>query len=252
MLKIFNFIVLIFFTGCIPLFETTQVKNVVCDVNDTNCTTSQILFDDLSLNESLESIDAKIGNPIHLRIFKEENILELWVKVSNEYRLCKTYPICSYSGTLGPKLKEGDKQAPEGFYRIYKSQLKRKSKYHLAINTGYPNSYDRARKRTGNLLMIHGGCSSSGCYAMGDEVIEEIYTLAYAALDHGQKFFYVAIFPFRLTHENLELYKDNQWYEFWKNLQIGYSLFEKYKITPKVEVRDKKYIYFFSKKLLNQ
>ena len=193
--------------------------------------------------KTLSDIGAKMGNPIYIRIFKEEKKLELWIKVAKRFKLYKTYPIQKTSGKLGPKQKEGDRQNPEGIYVINKSSLNPFSKYYLALNIGYPNHLDRNLQRTGDAIMIHGGSKSIGCFAMGDTVIEEIYTLAYNALDSGQKFFYVAIYPFYMSEENLQRYKDISWYPFWKNLQEGYRLFNKEKIPPKVSIKGSKYIF---------
>ena len=118
-------------------------------------------------------------SPILARIFKEEAEMEVWKKNRDgEYALLKTYPICKWSGDLGPKKKVGDRQAPEGFYTITPGQMNPNSNYYLAFNTGFPNAYDRAWGYTGSDLMVHGDCSSRGCYAMTDEQIQEIYALA--------------------------------------------------------------------------
>src|SRR5262249_37074572 len=129
-------------------------------------------------------------SPILIRIFKEEAELEVWKQNnSGRFALLRTYPICRWSGELGPKIKTGDRQAPEGFYTITPGLMNPNSSYYLAINTGFPNAYDRANGRTGALLMIHGGCSSAGCYAMTDEQIAEIYALAREAFFAGQTSF---------------------------------------------------------------
>ena len=118
-------------------------------------------------------------SPIVVRVFKEEAELEVWKQdTTGRFQILKTYPICRWSGDLGPKLQEGDRQAPEGFYSVTSELLNPNSNYYLSINVGYPNSFDKANKRNGSLLMIHGDCSSSGCYAMTDEQISEIYSLA--------------------------------------------------------------------------
>ncbi|MFP4015292.1 MAG: murein L,D-transpeptidase family protein, partial [Chitinispirillaceae bacterium] len=128
------------------------------------------------------------GSPVYVRIFKESMELEIWIKKGSTYRLFKTYEICSYgSQGLGPKLKEGDGKAPEGFYRIHPHSLNPYSSFHLSFNLGYPNAYDRAHKRTGSALMVHGSCCSVGCYAMTDTQIEEIYAIIDTALRKGQK-----------------------------------------------------------------
>ena len=118
-------------------------------------------------------------SPILIRIFKEESELEVWKQdTTGRFELLKVYPICRWSGDLGPKVSEGDRQAPEGFYTITPGLMNPNSNYYLAINTGFPNAYDRANDRHGAFLMIHGDCSSRGCYAMTDEQIGEIYSLA--------------------------------------------------------------------------
>jgi len=120
----------------------------------------------------------------------------VWIDTGAHYEHLKDYIICASSGYLEPKLKEGDRQAPEGFYKVKKQQLNPHSKYHLSFNLGYPNKYDKAHKRTGTFLMVHGNCVSAGCYAMTDEKIEKIYALVEGALEHGQKYIDVHAFPF--------------------------------------------------------
>ncbi len=201
----------------------------------------------LSLEKSLEKIDAKVGNPIFIRIFKKEKKLELWVNPDKEFKLCKTYEICTYSGDLGPKLKTGDKQSPEGFYTVNKYQLKPDSKYHLAFNLGFPNQYDKNLKRTGSYLMVHGECTSTGCYAMNNQQMEEIYKMAEAALNSSQKKFQVHIFPFKMIKKHMEQYTTNKWYPFWINLKLGYDIFERYKVIPIIKMPEKKYRFYMKK-----
>ncbi len=198
-------------------------------------------YRDSSLEDRLDALHVRKGDHIFIRIFKEESVLEVWIKTDKAFELLKTYPICAYSGDLGPKLKEGDGQAPEGFYKVDKRALNPNSKFHLAFNLGFPNEYDRANGRSGSFLMVHGNCVSVGCYAMTDERIEEIYALVEAALDKGETYVPVHIFPFRMTQSNLMAYQDNQWFEFWSNLQEGYDYFETEKCPPEVEVNDKRY-----------
>jgi len=182
-----------------------------------------------------------LGSPILVRLFKLESELELWVLDNGRYRLFRTYPICMYSGNLGPKLRQGDRQSPEGFYRVRAAQMNPNSRYHLAFNLGYPNRYDRIHHRTGGQLMIHGDCVSRGCYAMTDGVIEQIYTLAAAALANGQEAFQVHAFPFRLSAERLHRYRDTPWHSFWSNLKEGYDYFEKHRRAPTIRVRERRY-----------
>ena len=142
--------------------------------------------------------------PIFIRIFKEESELEIWKQRDDgRFYHFKTYPICNWSGDLGPKVRYGDRQAPEGFYTVTREQMNPDSKYHLALNLGYPNAYDRSQKRTGDFLMIHGNCKSAGCYAMTDALIEEIYAIARESFIGGNDSFQVHAFPFRMTNENM-------------------------------------------------
>ncbi len=197
------------------------------------------------LKKELSKAKLEYGAPIFIRIFKEEKELEVWIKKTDNYILFKIYPICTYgSAGLGPKTKQGDCKAPEGFYFIKPSSLNPVSNFHLAFNLGYPNRYDRAHKRTGSALMVHGSCVSIGCYAMTDAGIEEIYALADAALRNGQRFFRVHIFPFRMSNENMGKHKKSKWYAFWENLKEGYDFFENNgNIPPNVEVKNKKYVF---------
>jgi murein L,D-transpeptidase YafK len=178
-----------------------------------------------------------------VRIFKAESELEIWkAKDDGRYHLFKTYPICAYSGGLGPKLQQGDRQAPEGFYFVSFDQLNPKSKYHLSFDLGFPNSYDRSLGRTGQNLMVHGDCTSSGCYAMTDAVMEEIYILAREALAGGQKSFQVQAYPFRMTAANMTAHKDDKWIDFWKNLKEGYDYFEISHLPVQAAVCEKRYL----------
>lgn len=183
------------------------------------------------------------STPIYVRIFKEESELEVWkARTDGRFYHFKTYPICNWSGDLGPKEIKGDKQAPEGFYSITPAQMKPDSNHYLAFNLGYPNVYDRANGRTGDYVMIHGKCKSAGCYAMTDALVEEIYALARDALRGGQPSFQVHAFPFRMTDEKLARYKTHKWYPFWKTMKEGYDYFETTRVPPSVVVCAKKYV----------
>lgn len=197
------------------------------------------------LEKDFANKNMKFGAPIYIRIFKQEKELELWVRKNNRFTLFRIYPVCTYgSGLLGPKIRQGDGQAPEGFYYVKSNNLNPVSTFHLSFNLGYPNKYDRVHQRTGGALMVHGDCVSIGCYAMTDEKIEEIYAIANAALRHGQPFFRVHIFPFRMTTENMQRYSDSKWYSFWRNLREGYDFFEKHGNTPpNVEVEKRRYVF---------
>ncbi len=182
--------------------------------------------------------------PIMARIFKEENAVEIWKQKTNgRYDIIATYPICKWSGKLGPKYTEGDRQAPEGFYTVRPAQMNPRSNYHLAFNIGYPNAFDRANGRTGSNLMVHGACSSSGCYSMTDAQIEQIYAFGRDAFQGGQTEFQIQAFPFRMTAANMARYRNDPNYEFWKMLKVGYDQFEITRVPPKVDVCEKRYVF---------
>jgi murein L,D-transpeptidase YafK len=144
--------------------------------------------------------DMELQSPILVRIFKQEAELEVWKQTrSGQFALLKTYPICRWSGDLGPKVREGDRQAPEGFYSITPAQMNPQSSFYLSFNTGYPNAFDTALGRTGSQLMVHGDCSSRGCYAMTDEQIAEIYSLGRESFFGGQRAFQLQAYPFKMT-----------------------------------------------------
>jgi murein L,D-transpeptidase YafK len=157
------------------------------------------------------------------------------------YRLVHRYPICRYSGQLGPKTRQGDGQAPEGFYTVGIGQLNPASSYHLSFNLGYPNAYERAHGYTGDYLMVHGNCVSIGCYAMGDAAIEEIYTLVAAALQGGQARVAVHAFPFKLDAVNEAARLASPHADFWAQLAAGYRAFEATRLPPTIRVREKRY-----------
>ncbi|TDT93769.1 MULTISPECIES: L,D-transpeptidase family protein [Azorhizobium] len=183
-------------------------------------------------------------NPILIRVFKEEAELEVWkAKNDGSYALLKTYPICRWSGELGPKVKIGDRQAPEGFYMITPGLMNPNSSYYLSINTGFPNAFDKSWGRTGEFLMIHGDCSSAGCYAMTDEQIAEIFALAREAFAGGQRAFQIQAMPFRMTPQNLARHRNNPNMAFWRNLKQGYDHFEVTKHEPKVNVCNRQYVF---------
>jgi murein L,D-transpeptidase YafK len=157
----------------------------------------------------LSSMGSSPAAPMMIRIFKETSELEVWKQAGGSYKLFKTYEICAWSGTLGPKIKEGDRQSPEGFYTITPGLMNPNSNYYLAFNTGFPNKFDRAYGRTGSDLMVHGDCSSRGCYSMTDESIAEIYALARETFKGGNPSFQLQIYPFRMTVANLARHADN-------------------------------------------
>lgn len=196
------------------------------------------------LQPELARLHLRSGAPVFLRIFKESAELELWMAPApaKPFVLFRNYRIGCFSGSLGPKLREGDGQAPEGFYAVARKALNPLSRYHLSFDLGYPNEYDQAWDRTGSALMVHGKRVSIGCYAMTDDSIEQIYTLVDAALQHGQPFVRVHCFPFRFTAERLARESASPWHGFWLNLQEGYTAFERSHLPPDIAVRDRRYV----------
>ena len=196
-----------------------------------------------ALERDLAARGLAFGAPVFVRVFKREAQLELWLRARDgAYRLFRTYPVCAFSGELGPKRRQGDNQAPEGFYRVAAGQLNPASQFHLSFNLGYPNAYDRAHGYTGDFLMVHGACVSIGCYAMGDAAIEEIYTLVAAALAGGQRAFDVHALPFRLTTAALAAERDSPWHDFWSELKPGYDAFERTQRPPTIGVAARRYV----------
>jgi murein L,D-transpeptidase YafK len=205
------------------------------------------------LSAELAKHNHKLGDPIFLRIIKSakpqagklsDGYIEIFIGDEyGKYSVFKSLPICAASGTQGPKTKTGDYQSPEGFYFLKADRFNPNSSYHLSLNMGYPNAYDRAHGYTGNYLMIHGKCVSIGCYAMTDKGINDIYTLASAALENDQSVIRVHSFPFPLTPENLSKTKSNKNHEFWKNLKQGWDWFELNNSPPDVHVKNKKYTF---------
>jgi murein L,D-transpeptidase YafK len=197
----------------------------------------QILSEMAKKNMSKES-------PILVRLFKQESELEVWKQDNTgHFALLKTFPICRWSGDLGPKVREGDRQAPEGFYTITRGLMNPQSQYHLAFNLGFPNAFDRAHGRSGAHLMVHGDCSSRGCYSMTDEQIEEIYALARESFFGGQRAFQVQAFPFRMTPVNMAKHRNNPHMPFWKMLKEGSDQFEVTRKEPKIDVCERRYVF---------
>lgn len=192
----------------------------------------------------IASKNMSVESPILVRIFKEESELEVWKKdYSGRFVLFKTYPICRWSGDLGPKVKQGDRQAPEGFYTITPGQMNPNSQYYLAFNLGFPNAFDRAHGRSGAFLMVHGDCSSAGCYSMSDAQMAEIYALGREAFLGGQKSFQVQAYPFRMTAFNLARHRNNPHFAFWRMLKEGNDHFEVTRQEPKVDVCERRYVF---------
>src|ERR1700733_5778948 len=188
--------------------------------------------------------DMDLQSPILIRLFKQEAELEVWKQDrAGRFALLKTYPICRWSGDLGPKVREGDRQAPEGFYSITPAQMNPQSAYYLSFNTGYPNAFDRALGRSGSQLMVHGDCSSRGCYAMTDEQIAEIYSLGRESFFGGQHAFQFQAYPFKMTPANMAKHRNNPNMPFWKMIKEGYDDFEVTRQEPKVDFCEKRYVF---------
>ena len=197
-----------------------------------------------SSSPTMAEKDMDLQSPMLVRLFKQEAELEVWKQDrSGRFALLKTYPICRWSGDLGPKVREGDRQAPEGFYSISPAQMNPQSAYYLSFNTGYPNAYDRSLGHTGSELMVHGDCSSRGCYAMTDEQIAEIYSLGANPSSAASKSFQFQAYPFKMTPVNMAKHRNNPNMPFWKMIKEGYDHFEVTKQEPKVDFCEKKYVF---------
>lgn len=196
-------------------------------------------FDRTPLKTELAAAGFDLGDRVHLRLYKRERLLEVWVAgPGGKFELFKSFPIEKFSGDLGPKLAEGDRQAPEGFYKVTARQLNPQSRHHLAFNLGFPNALDQQLGRTGSLIMVHGGMSSAGCYALGDAPVDQIYALVEAALARGQGEVDVAVFPFRLTAEALAAEAGSPWVAFWENLKEGAEIFDRDRLPPRVGAKN--------------
>ena len=198
-------------------------------------------------DDTLKLIDSKgstKSSPILIRAFKKEAELEVWkLKADGRYTHLKTFPMCRWSGQLGPKVREGDRQVPEGFYTVTPGSMNPNSAYYLSFNVGYPNAYDRAWGHTGGSIMVHGICSSAGCFSMTDKQIEEIYAITREAFAGGQRAIQMESLPFRMTAENLAKYRLDPNIAFWRELKRGSDYFEATKTEPPVGVCGKHYVF---------
>ncbi len=188
---------------------------------------------------------------VFIRVFKQEKAVEVWVKSNKNqaYQLYQSYPICSSSGTLGPKRCQGDGQVPEGFYHV--SVFNPLSDYLISLGVSYPNASDAhfgCKGDKGGAIMIHGNCVTIGCIPITDDKIREVYVLAVEARNNGQENIPIHIFPTKLTTEELAAIKsefpDKQTGIFWDNLKEGYDKFEATKLVPDVTIdKEGKYIF---------
>jgi murein L,D-transpeptidase YafK len=192
----------------------------------------------------LQEMGSSPAEPMVIRVYKQSSELEVWKRTrTGQFALFKTYEICKWSGDLGPKIREGDYQSPEGFYDVTPAHLNPKSAYWLSFNVGFPNKFDQAWGRTGTNLMVHGDCKSVGCFAMTDEGIKEIYALARETFRGGNRSFQIQLLPFRMTEANMAQQSASPHYAFWQNLKQGTDLFDANRMPPAWDVCDRRYIF---------
>ena len=195
------------------------------------------------LDQRLKEKGVRLDAAMVVRVFKMESELEIWKEKDGAYVLFASYPICHWSGSLGPKLREGDKQAPEGFYTVTRKQLRHVGRWPKSLYLDFPNILDQSQARTGAHILIHGGCTSVGCFAMTNPVMDEIHRLATASIEGGQEYVPIHVFPFRMTDENMTAQSAPAWNSFWANLKQGYDIFEKSKRPPSVSACDGRYTF---------
>lgn len=187
--------------------------------------------------------------PMLIRAYKKEAELEVWKRnTEGKYVFVKSFPMCRWSGQLGPKRTEGDRQVPEGFYTVTPGQMNPNSHYYLSFNIGYPNAYDRANGASGGSIMVHGICSSAGCFSMTDRQIEEIYAIARESFAGGQRSIQMQSYPFHMTAENLAKLRLDPNMPFWRELKKGSDYFEVTKAETPVGVCARHYVFGASPK----
>jgi murein L,D-transpeptidase YafK len=183
-------------------------------------------------------------SPTLIRTYKKEAEFQIWKqRPDGRYVYLKTYPMCRWSGQLGPKAREGDRQVPEGFYTITPGQMNPNSAYYLSFNVGYPNALDRALGHSGGSIMVHGACSSAGCFSMTDRQIAEIYAIARTSFNSGQRSIQMQSYPFKMTAENLAKHRLDPNIGFWKQLKEGSDHFEVAEREPTVGVCGRRYVF---------
>lgn len=182
------------------------------------------------------------GSAVFIRLFKAESEVELWLLKGDGFVLLDTYPICHWTGTLGPKEREGDKQSPEGFYIVTKRNTRHVGRWRKALNLGFPNALDQRLQRTGSYILLHGGCSSTGCFAMTDPVMDEVHALVSAAVRGGQQRIHVHVFPFRMTDAALAAHGEHPWHAFWSDLKAGHDAFERTHLPPRITICGTRYV----------
>ena len=192
----------------------------------------------------MEKTGVSPNSAVLIRTYKKEAEFEIWkMKPDGRYVRFKTFPMCRWSGQLGPKMREGDRQVPEGFYRITPGQMNPNSQYYLSFNVGYPNAYDRAHGASGGSIFVHGACSSAGCFSMTDAQIDQIYAIAREAFNGGQQSIQMQSYPFHMTPENIAKYRNDTNIEFWKQLKEGADNFEVSKQDVTVGVCNRHYVF---------
>ena len=185
--------------------------------------------------------------PLVLRSYKKDAEIEVWKRnAAGRFVYIKTFPICRWSGQLGPKMYPGDRQTPEGFYDIPARQMNPNSHYYLSFDTGFPNAYDRAHGASGSAVMVHGTCSSMGCFAMTDKAIGELYAIARDALAGGQPAFQLQAYPFHMSAKNMALYRSDPSIDFWRQLKDGSDRFESTGEILRTSVVDGRYAFALS------
>lgn len=194
------------------------------------------------ISQRLAALGIDKGSPVFLRIFKAESRLELWIRKHQQFVLYRSYPICFWSGTLGPKQHEGDGQTPEGFYTITRRGLHWSARWARSFNLGFPNRLDKRNGRSGSYILIHGGCSSTGCFSMTNHVMSEIHALVRAAMKSGQRHVHTHVFPFRMTQANLRAHAQSAAIDFWLNLKPAFDAFEKNRQPPAIAICGKRYV----------
>ncbi|MBN9218505.1 MAG: murein L,D-transpeptidase [Mesorhizobium sp.] len=222
----------------LALVMSACVSTVLDVDNKANQPIAASLISDMSKRKMMPA------DPILIRIFKDESELEIWKRDrTGRYALLKTFPMCRWSGKLGPKTRNGDRQAPEGFYNVSAGMLNPNSQYYLSFNLGYPNKLESALGYSGEALMVHGACSSSGCFALTDAGVAEIYAVAREAIRGGQSSFQVQAFPFRMTPENMARNRNDPNFDFWTNLKQGYDILEVTGRQPRVTYCGRRYVF---------
>ncbi len=195
------------------------------------------------LAQAYQARGLKLGSPVFLRVYKQTSEMELWVQQGARYVLYKTYGICRWSGGLGPKFYEGDRQSPEGLYRITTSDLIVNQRWDRAMNINYPNTFDRVNGRSGSSILIHGGCGSIGCFAIQNQNVEEVYGAVRAALHNGQAYIPVLALPFRFSALAPAKEDTLNMNVFWGDLRRADLLFERDKLPPIAWICDGRYYF---------